>query len=149
MGQKLTLLGASLLCVLLTGEAAAVEPYLPRSQSIFKRIDANSDGKIMQPELKTLVMRRFKRLDDNGDSNVSGDELQKMMLKAVERRRARILALMDTDANGTITESELDKVLDSMFNAADSDRDGALTIAETQSFKRGPWRKNMTGTSAN
>ncbi len=142
-------LGAGLVCVVGVTQAAAIEPYLPRGEKIFKRVDANSDGKIEESELKPLVMRRFNRFDTNGDKAISGDELQKVMQAAIEKRRNRIMKFLDANNDGSISESELDKILDSMFNAADSDHDGALTMAESRDFKRGPWRRSLAGTSAN
>jgi Ca2+-binding EF-hand superfamily protein len=56
------------------------------------------------------------------------------------------MMLLDRDKNGSITEAELDAIVDSMFTAADTDTDGALTLAEMQNFKRAPWRKGLMGT---
>jgi hypothetical protein len=150
MTNKSRVIGAvSVIFALGAVEANAVEPYLPRAAKVFERIDVDKDGKLKETELKAVVMRRFKRLDANSDNAIGSDELQRIMQAAVDRRRLRIMATMDKDGNGTITEAELDIVLDSLFNAADSDHDGALTIAETQGFKRGQWLKNMVKSTAN
>jgi Ca2+-binding EF-hand superfamily protein len=138
MTNKSRVIGAvSVIFALGAVEANAVEPYLPRAAKVFERIDVDKDGKLKETELKAVVMRRFKRLDANSDNAIGSDELQRIMQAAVDRRRLRI------------TEAELDIVLDSLFNAADSDHDGALTIAETQGFKRGQWLKNMVKSTAN
>jgi Ca2+-binding EF-hand superfamily protein len=53
------------------------------------------------------------------------------------------MALMDVDGNGTITTAELDKVTEAMFNGADTDKDGGLTMTELQGFKRAAWRRGF------
>lgn len=128
-----------------TTTAFANEPYFPRREQGFTRIDANKDGKVQRTEFAPLVDRRFTRMDTNGDKSITSAELGEAMQKSVERRRMRIMAVLDRDKNGSITETELDNIVDSMFTGADSDGDGALTLAEMQGFKRNDWRKRMMG----
>ena len=54
----LILLGASHL-------AFANEPFLPRSERSFARLDADSDGKMTVNEWKPKAEKRFLRLDDD------------------------------------------------------------------------------------
>lgn len=127
--------------VLTTGSAYAAEPYLPRQERGFKRVDVNADGKIALDEFSIIAKKGFTRMDTNGDSQVTAEELDKMMLAAVNKRRDRIMLFLDRDKNGIIMQAELDKVVEAMFNGADADRDGSVTLSEAQGFKRGVWRK--------
>ncbi len=122
--------------------ALANEPYLPKSPKGFERADANRDGKIALAEITPLAERRLARLDTDGDRQVSAAELEARFQLAMKRRIERIVQLLDGDKNGSISEAELDKIVADMFNAADTDKDGGLTLAETQGFKRGAWRKS-------
>jgi Ca2+-binding EF-hand superfamily protein len=148
--MKKTWIIASLAAVVLgTSTAFATEPYMPRQERAFTRLDANSDGKLSKDELKTVVIKRFARLDSNSDQSVSADEIEKTMQLALTKRRDRIMKFMDRDANGTITQTELDNVLEAMFNSADADDDGGVTLTEAQGFKRAEWRRGMLEKGAN
>jgi EF hand len=124
-----------------SGVAFANEPYFPKAQRGFDRIDANKDGKIALAEFAPVVERRMSRLDSDNDKVVTAAELDARFAAAIEKRRNRILGLMDANRDGRITESELDNLLQAMFNSADMDRDGGLTLVELQGFKRADWRK--------
>ncbi|MFO1034534.1 MAG: EF-hand domain-containing protein [Hyphomicrobiales bacterium] len=125
--------------------ALSAEPYFPRAQRSFDRVDANHDGKIEKGEFLPLASKRLARMDVNGDKAVSAAELQQRMEEALIKRRDRIMALMDANHDGSISESELDKLVEAMFNGADSDKDGGVTMAELKGFKTGQWRKSYLG----
>ncbi len=63
----------------------------------------------------------------------------------MERRRIRMMELMDSNRDGTITQAEFDRVVEDMFDKADADNNGGVDLAELKGFKRGPWRKNFVG----
>jgi hypothetical protein len=129
--------------------AFANEPYLPRREMTFKRLDTNGDGKITISEFAPLVDKRFALLDTNGDKAVTAAEIEKRMQDAITRRKDRIMKFLDRDADGKITENELDNLVQAMFNSADTDRDGGVSLAEAQAFKRSEWRKQVMSGSAN
>jgi hypothetical protein len=52
---------------------------------------------------------------------------------------------LDGNKDGSVTQEELDKFAQAMFNGADADKSGALSLVEAQSFKPGPWRKSYLG----
>jgi Ca2+-binding EF-hand superfamily protein len=135
--------------LLVTSAVYAAEPYLPRQIGGFNRVDTNRDGKIVQAEFGQVAQKGFARMDVNSDHQVTADEIDKTMMLAIAKRRDRIMKFMDRDGNGTITSAELDNLAEAMFNGADTDRDGSLTLAEAQGFKRGPWRKSLMGQGAN
>lgn len=132
---------AAAILVATAGLAAANEPYFPRSQRSFDRVDADKDGKIELTEFTPLASRRLARLDANGDKTVTAGEIDAKMQEGLRKRRDRILEIMDADRDGKITEGELDKIVEAMFNGADTDKDGGVSMTELKGFKRADWRK--------
>jgi EF hand len=135
---------AAAFTVIVPMTATANEPFFPRQQKTFARLDSNHDGKVERGEFDRVAASRFGRMDTDGDKVITSAEIDQILQKAIDRRKGRLLSLMDRDKNGAISEAELDKIVDSMFIDADSDRDGALNLAEMQGFKRDVWRKRMT-----
>jgi Ca2+-binding EF-hand superfamily protein len=131
------------------GAAMASEPYLPKAQKTFDRLDANKDGKISLAEFMPVAERGFLKIDENRDNAVSTAEIDASLQVALERRRKNILAKMDADKNGVITRAELDKYVEAMLAGADSDKDGAVSFEETRVFKIAKWRKMLGEASVN
>ena len=107
------------------GLAFAAEPYLPKAQKTFDRLDLNKD------------------------EAVSAAEIEASLQAALERRRDRILANLDADRNGSISRAELDKYVEAMVTGADTDKDGGVSFSEARIFKIAKWRKALQLTSAN
>ncbi len=135
--------------ILATTAFAAGEPYFPKREKTFTRVDTNKNGEVEASEFTPVALRGFTRMDVNGDKSVTSAEIDQRMTEALTKRRDHIMQLMDRNHDGTITEAELDNVITSMFNGADADHSGGLTLAEMQNFKRADWRKGLTGQSAN
>lgn len=131
------------------GFAIASEPYLPRVQKVFDRLDINKDGKISLAEFTPIAEKRFLSVDVNKDDVVSAAEIDASLQAAMERRRNRILANMDADKNGSITRAELDTYVAAMVKGADTDNDGGVTFDEARIFKLAKWRKTLGQPSAN
>ena len=131
------------------GLAMAAEPYLPKAQKSFDRIDLNKDGKINLAEFTPIAEKRFMGIDVNKDNAVSTAEIDASLQAALERRRNRILANLDADKNGSISRAELDKYVEAMVAGADTDSDGGVSFSEARIFKIGKWRKALQLTSAN
>lgn len=138
--KKIIMLTAGL-ALLAGAPAQANEPYLPRSPKSFEKVDANRDGKVALTEIAPLAERRLARLDSNGDKSVTAAELEERFQQALKKRVERIMRVMDSNRDGAISEAELDNLMADMFNTADNDKDGGLTLAEARNFKRGAWRK--------
>jgi len=83
--------------------AIAAEPHLPRVQKGFDRLDTNKDGKISLAEFARLAEKQFLVVDANRDDSVSAAEIDDALTVAMERRRNRILANMDTDKSGNVS----------------------------------------------
>lgn len=130
---------------LTTGPALANEPYLPRTEKGLLRLDANKDGRISLDEVKPRMDKRLALADGDGNKTITVAEIDAMLQKNIERRRTRILELLDSNRDGTITQVEFDRVVEDMFDKADADNNGGVDLAELQGFKRGPWRKAFIG----
>jgi Ca2+-binding EF-hand superfamily protein len=131
------------------GFAIASEPYLPKAQKTFDRLDANKDGKLSLAEFTPVAEKKFLSIDMNKDEAVSAAEIDASLQTALERRRNRILANLDADKNGVISRAELDKYVEAMVTSADTDSDGGVSFAEARIFKIAKWRKALQLTSAN
>ena len=131
------------------GLATAAEPYLPKGQKSFDRIDLNKDGKINLAEFTPVAEKRFLGIDVNKDTAVSTAEIDASLQAALERRRNRILANLDADRNGAISRAELDSYIEAMVTGADTDSDGGVSFSEARIFKIAKWRKALQLTSAN
>lgn len=128
---------------IVAGTALAAEPYLPRLQRAFDRVDSDRDGKVSPAEFTLAANKRFMRDDSNKDGAVSATEIDAALQAAMQRRRDRIMANMDTDKNGSVSQAELDAYVQSMVKAADADSDGGVTLAEARSFRLAKWRKTL------
>lgn len=131
------------------GLAMAAEPYLPKAQKSFDRIDLNKDGKINLAEFMPVAEKRFLGIDVNKDNAVSTAEIDASLQAALERRRNRILANLDADKNGSISRAELDKYAEAMVAGADTDSDGGVSFSEARIFKIAKWRKALLTATAN
>ena len=131
------------------GLAMAAEPYLPKAQKSFDRIDLNKDGKINLAEFTPVAEKRFLGIDVNKDNAVSAAEIDASLQAALERRRNRILANLDADKNGSVSRAELDKYVEAMVAGADTDSDGGISFSEARIFKIAKWRKALLTASAN
>jgi Ca2+-binding EF-hand superfamily protein len=131
------------------GLAIASEPYLPKAQKSFDRLDVNKDGKISLAEFTPVAEKKFLSIDMNKDEAVSSAEIDASLQAALERRRNRILANLDADKNGAISRAELDKYVEAMVAGADTDSDGGVSFAEARIFKIAKWRKALQLTTAN
>ena len=134
---------------LLSGEAVAVEPSLPRNPRVFAKLDSDSNGKITLEEIRPKAETRLLRLDTDNNKEVSASEIDAYINKALEHRRAQLMASLDQDKSGSITVAELDKFLEALFNGADADKDGGVTLEEARNFKFLKWRKSFLETKAN
>jgi len=131
------------------GLALASEPYLPKAQKTFDRLDVNKDGKLSLAEFTPVAEKSFLSIDMNKDEAVSAAEIDASLQAALERRRNRILANLDADKNSVISRAELDKYVEAMVTGADTDSDGGVSFAEARIFKIAKWRKALQPTTAN
>jgi hypothetical protein len=150
MTKKILYVGLLMTGLVAVGSLAmAAEPYLPKVQKSFDRVDLNKDGKITLAEFTPVAEKRFLGIDVNKDNAVSSAEIDASLQAALERRRNRILANLDADKNGSISRAELDGYVEAMVAGADTDSDGGISFSEARIFKLAKWRKALQSTSAN
>jgi Ca2+-binding EF-hand superfamily protein len=121
--------------------AIAAEPHLPCVQKGFDRMATNKDGKISLAEFTPLAEKRFLVVDANRDDSVSAAEIDDALKAAMQRRRNRILANMDSDKSGNVSRVELDTYVEAMVKSADANGDAGVTFAAARIFKRAKWRE--------
>lgn len=121
---------AALILMGAAGAAFANEPTLPRGERSFMRLDADSDGKVTVNELKPKAVKRFLRLDDDRNGTVTTAEIDGWLKRGIDRRKERMLGRLDQNKDGSVTADEVDAYIDALFNGADGDKDGGLTLAE-------------------
>lgn len=139
--KKIAVIAAGLAGLGVAGMAMANEPYFPRGERGFQRMDANKDGKLSLQEISPVMDKRLITADSNGDKIVTAAEIDAMLTKRIEARRTRMMQLLDANKDGSITVAEMDSVVENMLNNADANKDGGVDMAELKSFKRGQWRK--------
>lgn len=83
-----------------------------------------------QADAMARADQRFAKLDVNRDGQLSADELK-------GPRAARMIARVDTDKNGAISQAEFRAAAANRFARADTDRDGTIEPSERQ----GKWGK--------
>ncbi len=131
--NALCVAGAAALTVLGTIPLAfANEPFLPRTERAFARLDVDSDGKVAVNEWKPKAVKRFMRLDDDQNGTVTTPEIDSWLKRGIERRKERMLGRLDGNKDGSVTRDEVDAYIDALFNGADGDKDGGLTLAEVR-----------------
>jgi Ca2+-binding EF-hand superfamily protein len=131
--------------VLAAGTVAvyANEPFVPRGQRLFAMFDTDRNGLVSKAEFQSRAEKRFLRADANADGTVTAAEIDAQLARVIERRRTRIMSAMDTDKDGRITREELDKYAEAMFDGADSNDDGGVSLDEARSFRLAKWRKSL------
>ncbi len=149
MPNKFLLASLALGLTAATTVVFANEPYLPRGQKVFARLDADNNGKIVLAEISPMITTRFMKYDGNGDSAISAAEIDKALMVALEKRRTKMMTNMDADKNGSISKPELDKYVSAMLNGADTDQDGGVSFSEVTAFKVAKWRKARAETTPN
>ncbi len=139
----LALLGS---VALVPATAAAMEPYLPKTQKSFNAVDADKNGKITASEITPKAGKRFDRFDADKNGEVTPAEIEAVLKAALEKQRDRILAALDADKNGTISRTEYDERVDRLVADADADKDGGLSIDEARKYRVAKITKPATAT---
>jgi Ca2+-binding EF-hand superfamily protein len=124
-----------------TAMAAANEPYMPTGERAFNFLDNNKDGKITLDEITPKAEKRVLKLDADSDGAVTAAEIDAYFNKQIERRKERLMARLDADKDGKITGAEIDTLIETLFNGADSDHDGTVTLAEAREKAGKKWRE--------
>lgn len=113
-----------------------------RAAMLIEEFDANGDGAISQEEIAAAQAARFAAADTNGDGALSVDELLAAQEERMQNRRAaaieRFIERFDTDGDGVLSPEEASELSDRrarMFDLADANDDGSVTLAELEELR--------------
>jgi hypothetical protein len=104
-------------------------------------LDANGDGVVSAAEFDQSALARFQRLDENHDGVIDAAEIAAQKARMEERRgpggpgRPDMLAEMDADHDGKITQAEALAVSQARFAKFDTNHDGKLDEAEQEAMR--------------
>ena len=111
----------------------------------FDKMDVNDDGVLNSADREARRMQQFDRLDTDNNGMLSREEWAaksdwrgkrgdgergERMGKRGHRGDGKMMGMVDTDNDGSITKAEMVAGVDAMFARADADNDGTITAAE-------------------
>ena len=134
---------------ILPATAFAMEPYLPKTPKAFSKTDVDANGKITSAELTPKADQRFDRYDADRNGEVTPAEIDAALQKAMERRRDRIMAILDVNKDGKVSRAELEGSVEKLLAAADADHDGGVTLEEARKYRVAKVVKPATGETSN
>lgn len=97
---------------------------------LFARLDANGDGALSSDEVPEGLWDRMLEADADASDSITKEELQ------AYRDAQRVAAVeaffeqLDSDASGTITSTDVSRLIWRFLSRADADNDGEVTIDE-------------------
>ena len=113
---------------------------------IFKRVDANGDGKISMDEAPDRMKQGFTRLDTNGDGLIDSTEQQALLQKMSQQfggqkgqgqKSSRggmsfesLVARYDKNGDKKLSIDEAPEMMKSRFDKLDTNGDGVFDSAE-------------------
>jgi Ca2+-binding EF-hand superfamily protein len=124
-------------------DAADERPRRPDPEQLFKRLDANGDGKIEESEVpaarRGLIDRLGKKADQNGDGALDREEFT-AAAKELRARPAKgqkpeqLFKNLDADGNGKVTAEEVPQERRGLFRriSAQADKDGDKSLNEQE-----------------
>lgn len=106
--------------------------------AMFKKMDANGDGKISRAEHAAAAQQMFKECDANGDGVVTAAEMDAAALARGEKpgkrdkTSAEKIQMIDQNGDGKLTAAEHEAGSEKMFAQMDKDGDGYLSKEECE-----------------
>ncbi|MFN5511692.1 MAG: EF-hand domain-containing protein [Burkholderiales bacterium] len=125
---------AATLVLLSLGGPALAQGSPSASRSSFTQADLNNDGKIGLDEFHKDIVRGFHALDFDRDGSITDADIRSLPDRAHVRALERMLRRADADKDGKLSFSEVVKVRMSDFDAADTDNDSMISLAEALAF---------------
>lgn len=100
----------------------------------FAKYDTNSDQSLSSDELPARTMRLLQQLefDSNQDDAISVDEFK----AGITALQHKLFDKIDTDASGSIGESEVTSSVWQLLSRADQDADGTISFDEFVAFQQ-------------
>ena len=112
---------------------------------MFKRMDADGDGRISVAESEAFRASRFERLDANADGSVTMEEIRDGRERKRTERTEKRFGKLDANGNGTVEKSEYDAMADQRFDRMDSNNDGVLTLDEIRVHRQKHHQRHKDG----
>jgi hypothetical protein len=137
MSRTFSMALAVLCCSAVAGLAQAQGP----GGGMRANLDANGDGVVSAAEFDQTALARFQRMDENHDGVIDAAEVAALKARMEERRgpgglgRPDMLAEMDADHDGKITQAEALAVSQARFARFDVNHDGKLDEAEQEAMR--------------
>jgi hypothetical protein len=111
---------------------------------MFDQLDLNGDGSVSKAEFEQFRSERLQKYDANGDGALSLEEFQPLFAEITRPMMVRGFQFFDADGDGKVTQEELTKPTDRMFQRMDRDGDGVLTPV-TPGMREGMRGEGMRG----
>ena len=133
----------------LTAVAGLAHAQMGPGGGMRANLDANGDGVVSASEFDEAAKLRFQRMDQNHDGVVDAAELAALKTRMAERQadhpnagrgggeRGDMLAEMDADKDGQITQAEALAASQARFAELDTNKDGALDAGEQKAMRQG------------
>jgi Ca2+-binding EF-hand superfamily protein len=118
--------------------AASAPVFGSEAEDMFKRMDADGNGKVTAVEHAQFAENKFKQSDTNYDGQVSAAECNAAEAayhkkdRFDEKATAAHIRLVDTDGNGQISSSENSMFARNAFAKADKNGDQVLSEDEVE-----------------
>jgi Ca2+-binding EF-hand superfamily protein len=110
---------------------ALAQPMNGQGLERLRAADLDGDGAISRQELLQHRVASFGRFDRNGDGYVSPDDLPAGFAASPRAQNFQtLLAELDLDGDGGVSQEEMAKGPTPLFDAIDTDADGYVTPAE-------------------
>ncbi len=102
------------------------------AEGLVSRFDSNGDGSLAEDELPARVWATIvdRNVDADSDGIVTLTEIQ----EAIDAARQEAFAAKDTDADGLLTEAEVNARFWTKVSGADTDADGGVSFSELETY---------------
>jgi Ca2+-binding EF-hand superfamily protein len=126
---------AAIGCVATTVLLGFSSPALAARGVSFQAIDSSGDGKVDLDEIKKAAAAKFDALDRNRTGTLTRREVGRLRLSRKD------FAAAYPDKDGTLSKDEYLAIVEQRFKAADTKKQGYLTLAEFNSRAGLPLRR--------
>lgn len=119
---------------LLLGGLVGCVPSAARAQTgaaEVKKYDKDGDGKVSRDEAPEQWKRNFDAADTDDDGKISSAEVDAVLKLMGAQTGANVVKLYDNDHDGFVAREEAPPAWQPNFDAADTDKDGKISVAET------------------